>query len=141
MVVLMFDCLDGETCSTGLCDITLWVSGVTKVAFVLLGTASRLTGGGGGMFPSAFNGDDIKPTADGVGVMGGTAFAARFLLGVDGPALLPFISGSVVVSEVFFLFLLILAAVTAGELAIASGSSLVTFEAALKRAERLEDMV
>ena len=118
---------------------TLCVSGVTRVAFVPFGTARRGIAGGGIL--RSLYGEDIRPTADGVGVTGGAAgFTARFLLGVDGPESSPLAAGGASL-DVFFLFLLMLASLGEGESFGNLTSVWASDKAALKRAERLEDIL
>ncbi len=71
--------------------------------------------------------------------MGGGAIVALFLFGVDGPASSPFELGTASMLG-FFRFLLILA--NLGEVCSSvTGSSLVAGEDALRRADRLVDML
>lgn len=85
----------------------------------------------------------INPIADGVGVIGGGSLVAFFLFGVDGPASLLLVEGSVVSKLVIFRFLLILA--NFGEpLPFVVGSPRVTAtaaEAALNLVDLLVDML
>jgi hypothetical protein len=136
VVVLNLGTFDGETWSKALFVTTRRVSGDINGAFVPSGTASRLTAGGGvpSLTPGELQGSDIIPTAAGVGVTGGIVdFAARFLLGVDGPASFPFDWGS---SVAFFRFRLVFA--SSGAYDPFRIPSLITGKAALKRADLLE---
>lgn len=82
----------------------------------------------------------INPIADGVGVMGGIGFVARFLLGVDGDAASSF--DAVTGSEAgFFRFFEILAIFGGVEDFTGSIFSFTSREAALSRAERLWDIL
>jgi len=86
----------------------------------------------------SISGADIKPTAAGVGVAGGRiGLDVLFLFGVDGPASLPFVTGSEV-SSATFLFILTLATFGGGDLFVRS--SLID-EAVLKRVDLLVDIV
>ena len=67
-VDIALDALEGEISSNGFAATTLCVSGVTNVAFVPLGTASRLTRAAT-VVP--LRGADIKLVAVGLGVAGG----------------------------------------------------------------------
>jgi len=139
VVVLNLGTFDGETWSKALFVTTRRVSGDINGAFVPSGTASRLTAGGGvpSLTPGELQGSDINPTAAGVGVTGGIVdFAARFLLGVDGPASFPFDWGSSSSVVIFFRFRLVFA--SSGAYDPFRIPSLITGKAALKRADLLE---
>ena len=95
-----------------------------------------MTGGPGSSISPELYPADINPTAAGVGVAGGVvAFEARFLFGVNGAAS-AFCSGSG--TGALFRFRPVFAFL--GTSGSGTGSSLTAAVAALKRAERLEDM-
>ncbi len=83
-------------------------------------------------------GTDINPIADGVGVVGRTAFVAFFLFGVDGPAPL---SLGIFSLEGVFLFLLVFATFGREVPFARLWSSLTLEDISLNRADRLEDIL
>ena len=134
-LVLTVDALEGDNSSSGLAATTRWVSGVSNVAFVPSGTASRLIRGAAVLL----RGTDIKPIAAGVGVAGGRiGLLVFFLLGVEGSASLLFVMGSLLSCGTLFLFLLVLAAFGGAGPFV---SSFFMDEAALNRVDLLEDIV
>lgn len=82
----------------------------------------------------------INPIADGVGVMGKTGFVTRFLFGVDGEATSSFEEGTA--SVVGFLRFFEMLAIFGGvDDFVRTAFSFASNEAALMRAERLDDIV
>jgi hypothetical protein len=139
-VVLTFDgTLDGDISFKGLAATTRRVSGVTNVAFVPSGIASRLTRSGALPWMSPEESDaDINPTATGVGVAGGrTRLEGLLRLGVAGPSLL-LVIGLPVSSAALFLFLLVFAAFGGAD--PFTVFSLTMEDAALKRVDLLVDI-
>jgi len=82
----------------------------------------------------------MSPIAEGVGVIGGTAFVMRFFLGVDGLELIP-LGRDCSSLGMLFRFLLVFAALGGVEPFVTFVSSLSIEETALKRADRLEDIM
>ena len=116
--------------------MSLWVSGVTSCALVPLGTARRFKGGEvlSSMSPE-LKGTVIKPIAEGVGVIGGTGFAAFFLFGVDGA------TSGISAFGGFFLFLLIFATFGGGISFAGLEACLRLGDASLNRADLRDVMM